>query len=211
MTTQQSDSSSMLKTFCTTGEAADLLSISVGTVQLWVEKGLLEAWKTTGGHRRITRDSIHRLLYMPQVGSETSADSTQPKQCAQRNLRMMVVDDDQDTLRLYAMVIRTWRRPIDLVCIDNAMLALLHMGKILPDLLITDLQMPEIDGFEMLRTIARVPELAQLHIAVVSGLDGTEIKEHGGLPNDIGVLPKPIPFSKLQQMATDVAHARSIW
>eukprot|EP01036_Dinobryon_divergens_P016193 gene16192-21946_t len=43
------------KTFCTTREAASRLGISIGTVQLWVEKGLLSAWKTEGGHRRVTR------------------------------------------------------------------------------------------------------------------------------------------------------------
>jgi excisionase family DNA binding protein len=48
------------KSFCTTREAATLLGVSVGTVQLWVENGLLQAWKTAGGHRRVMRDSIAR-------------------------------------------------------------------------------------------------------------------------------------------------------
>lgn len=50
------------KSFCTTREAAQLLGVSVGTVQLWVERGVLEAWKTTGGHRRVLRDSVDKLL-----------------------------------------------------------------------------------------------------------------------------------------------------
>ncbi len=50
------------KSFCTTREAATLLGVSVGTVQLWVESGLLRAWKTAGGHRRVMRDSVERLL-----------------------------------------------------------------------------------------------------------------------------------------------------
>ena len=41
------------KVFCTTSEAATILAISVGTVQLWVDSGLLVAWKTAGGHRRV--------------------------------------------------------------------------------------------------------------------------------------------------------------
>ena len=48
--------------FCTTREAAELLNVSLRTAQLWVEKGLLEAWKTSGGHRRISRQSIESLL-----------------------------------------------------------------------------------------------------------------------------------------------------
>lgn len=45
--------SAIKKSFCTTREAAGLLGVSVGTVQLWVESGLLQAWKTSGGHRRV--------------------------------------------------------------------------------------------------------------------------------------------------------------
>ena len=55
----------ILKIFCTTREAADLLGVSIRTAQLWSENGLLAAWKTAGGHRRITRDSIEHLLGRP--------------------------------------------------------------------------------------------------------------------------------------------------
>jgi excisionase family DNA binding protein len=43
---------------CSTREAADRLGVSLRTVQLWSEAGLLRAWKTPGGHRRILTDSI---------------------------------------------------------------------------------------------------------------------------------------------------------
>jgi excisionase family DNA binding protein len=48
--------------FLTTREAAQALGVSLRTAQLWVENGQLEAWKTEGGHRRITPDSVQRLL-----------------------------------------------------------------------------------------------------------------------------------------------------
>ena len=46
----------------TTRQAATLLNVSVRTVQLWVESGALQAWKTAGGHRRISVRSIQQLL-----------------------------------------------------------------------------------------------------------------------------------------------------
>ena len=46
----------------TTRQAATLLNVSVRTVQLWVESGVLQAWKTAGGHRRISVGSIQQLL-----------------------------------------------------------------------------------------------------------------------------------------------------
>ena len=48
--------------YCTTREAAEMLGVSLTTAQLWVESGLLDAWKTEGGHRRIHRTSVQRLL-----------------------------------------------------------------------------------------------------------------------------------------------------
>ncbi len=47
---------------CSTRDVAMMLGISVRTAQLWVEEGRLQAWKTPGGHRRILRESVERLL-----------------------------------------------------------------------------------------------------------------------------------------------------
>ena len=46
----------------TTREAAGLLGIAVSTAQLWIENGLLPAWKTPGGHRRVRLSSVNALL-----------------------------------------------------------------------------------------------------------------------------------------------------
>mgnify|MGYP000630290012 CR=1 FL=1 len=45
--------------FLTTREAAQVLGVSLRTTQLWVENGQLDAWKTEGGHRRISRASVY--------------------------------------------------------------------------------------------------------------------------------------------------------
>jgi len=46
----------------TTREAASLLGIAVSTAQQWIENGLLPAWKTPGGHRRVRLSAVHALL-----------------------------------------------------------------------------------------------------------------------------------------------------
>lgn len=47
--------------YCTTAEAARSLGVSIRTIQLWVDSGVLTAWKTVGGHRRILLDSVERF------------------------------------------------------------------------------------------------------------------------------------------------------
>lgn len=46
---------------CSPGEAAKILGVSPRTIQSWVDNGILTAWKTVGGHRRITLESVERL------------------------------------------------------------------------------------------------------------------------------------------------------
>ncbi len=48
--------------YCGTTYAAKLLGLSVATVQSLVEKGEIEAWKTLGGHRRLSLRAINAYL-----------------------------------------------------------------------------------------------------------------------------------------------------
>jgi len=48
--------------YLSTRQAALRLGVSLGTVQNMVENGVLEAWKTAGGHRRIPVASVETLL-----------------------------------------------------------------------------------------------------------------------------------------------------
>ena len=197
------------KTFCTTREAATLLGVSVGTVQLWVENGLLQAWKTAGGHRRVLRDSVNSLLHNKGSKSpDLKVLVTPPPPAAPppglRRLRVLVVEDDPLLLRLYQVKISAWPMKPEVSVTDNAMTALMMIGRSGPDLLVTDLQMPGMDGFKMLRVLRETPETRRTRVVVVSGLDAAEIQDRGGLPADVEVLPKPIPFDRLLNVATSI-------
>ena len=191
------------KSFCTTREAATLLGVSAGTVQLWVENGLLQAWKTAGGHRRVLRDSVESLLHKkPAAPVGTTVVSVS----GQRRTRVMVVEDDPSLLRLYETQLARWPLPMELTLMDNAISGLLQMGRGGPDLLITDLHMTGMDGFAMLRVLSQSPEMAQTKMVVVSGLDVDEVNARGGVPNGVEVLAKPIPFARLLSIAQGVAR-----
>lgn len=191
------------KSFCTTREAATLLGVSVGTVQLWVENGLLQAWKTAGGHRRVLRGSVENLLHKkpekPPVAPVPAVISA-----STRHLSVLVVEDETHLQRLYQAQLSRWPMNPDVVVVNNAFAALLLIGRQPPDLLITDLHMPGMDGFNMLRVLRETPEIAVTTIVVVSGLDAAEIERNGGIPEGIEVLPKPIPFSRLLAIATSL-------
>jgi excisionase family DNA binding protein len=200
------------KTFCTTREAAKLLGVSLRTAQLWSENGLLEAWKTAGGHRRITRNSIERLLSLPNkdvlLGASAAAESAKGLPSTADGLRILVVEDDASLRRLYEIKLARWPSRPEIATAADGYEALVRIGLHRPDFLIVDLQMPGMDGFRMLRTIHSAPEFSGMTIVVVSGLDADEISRRGNVPEGIPILAKPIPFDRLEGIATELIEAR---
>ncbi len=195
------------KNFFTTREAAAILGVAVSTIQLWVESGILQAWRTTGGHRRVLRESVEAMLHKGPATLRRSATERR-RATSPGRLRVMVVDDDAILLRIYQAKMAQWPMAPEVIALDNAVSALLAMGRGTPDLLVTDLQMPGMDGFNMLRVLHQAPEVSSTTIVVVSGLDSAEIEQNGGLPNGIEILKKPIPFDRLLAIATGIIQRR---
>ncbi len=58
----------------TTQDVAKEMGCSIRSVQLWVEQGLLEGWKTPGGHRRISKSSFDRFVASQEIDSSRSVN-----------------------------------------------------------------------------------------------------------------------------------------
>ena len=173
----------------TTRQAAKLLGVSVRTIQLWAEAGALTAWKTPGGHRRISRASVERML-----DSERRALATDQN----RGPRVLVVEDDEQMQSMYQGAFDNWGLPF--LMAGNGFEGLLLIGEHRPTVIITDLLMPGMDGFEMIRTLVGRPDMTASLLLVVTGLSNAEIAEKGGLPPELPVLHKPIELDLLQNI-----------
>jgi excisionase family DNA binding protein len=191
--------------YCGTSYAAKLLGLSVATVQSLVEKGEIEAWKTLGGHRRIALHSIN--AYLAKNNPRLSRVDTDPK----ARLRVLLVEDDEDTRELYRCQFEAWSLPVDCTWMPSALEALMDIASMRPDLLITDLSMPGVDGIEMLKALKRNSQLAEMQIVVISGLPAEAIEARGGLPPDALRLQKPINFDWLQGFMAALVIANAKW
>ena len=180
--------------FCSTKEAAAMLGVSHRTVQLWVESGILQAWKTAGGHRRIALASVDRLVEQRSqaIGQRAAPDG------AAAGRRLLLVEDDATTLRRYALEVKGWGLALDVIAAGSGFEALIRIGEARPDLLISDLSMPGVDGLRMIRMLRADPAYGNMAFIVISGLDRATIAAMG-LPQDIPVLSKPVPFALLRE------------
>lgn len=191
--------------YCGTSYAAKLLGLSVATVQSLVEKGEIEAWKTLGGHRRIALRSIN--AYQGKNNRPIARTQASPSD----RLRLMVVEDDESTRELYRCNFEEWDLPLDCTWMSSAIEAMMDISSMRPDLLITDLSMPGIDGIEMLKALQRNANLADMRIVVVSGLPPQVIKARGGFPAYAHLQGKPINFDWLKGFMTALIPANSTW
>lgn len=185
--------SSATEVYCTTRQAAEMLHVSLRTVQLWVESGVLKAWKTDGGHRRLLLSSVQDLI-KERMGKSAPAPVTHAKE----GFSIVVLEDDEDALKLFRMTMQTWQLPIQVNFVPSVYEALIVIGRAKPDLLITDLRMQGVDGFEIIKLLRNDQELRSLDIVVVTGMEPEEIEERGGLPSDITIFTKPVSFEQLQ-------------
>ncbi|WP_374276341.1 response regulator [Azonexus sp.] len=176
--------------FLSTRQAALRLGVSLGTVQNMVESGALEAWKTAGGHRRIPVASVEALL----ARRRTQTPSAQE---ANSQLEILIAEDDPTLQGLYQMTIESWGLPLRIRMVANGFDGLYQVGQRIPDVLVADLMMPGLDGFEMIKRLRANPDLARMDIIVVSAIDAEEIRRRG-LPSDVTIFGKPVPFHELK-------------
>ncbi|PKO69515.1 MAG: response regulator receiver protein [Betaproteobacteria bacterium HGW-Betaproteobacteria-16] len=186
--------------YCGTFSAAKLLGLSVGTIQGMVEKNELHAWKTKGGHRRISMDSIR--AYQRQHGFAETTDKL-------RLLKVLVVEDDAPTLELFKTTFGSWDMPVDVSLMSSAMEALMDINNLKPDVLITDLNMPGVNGFELLRTLRANPSFSTMVMVAMTGLSQAEVMEHGGLPAHTVAVQKPVDMRWCQGFIAAMVALRS--
>jgi len=189
--------------YCGTSYAAKLLKLSVGTIQNLVESNALKAWKTQGGHRRISLQSIQE--YQLSNNLESTAWYS-----GEVRLRALVVEDDENTRLMYQAYFDRWALPLDVVMYASAMEALLDMPAMQPQVLLTDLNMPKMDGFQFLKTLREHKLFSTLPIIVMTGLTTQQIALKGGLPLEVQILQKPIDMEWLHGFLEALITVRKI-
>ena len=165
----------------------------------------MTSWKTLGGHRRIALHSIN--AYLARNSPQLARADTDPKS----RLRVLIVEDDENTRELYRCQLEVWDLPVDSTFMPSAIEALMDIASMRPDLLITDLSMPGVDGIEMLKALKRNQNLADMQIIVISGLSSEAVVARGGLPPQALLLSKPVNFDWLQGYLTALVTANRKW
>jgi excisionase family DNA binding protein len=177
----------------TTFQAADYCKVSPFTIRNWVESGKLPAYKTPGGHRRIRREDLDEFLekYKMPPGD---LDAEQKK--------ILVVDDDQMVANFVSKIIKDIDGDAEVAIANDGFEAGTLVTKFEPHVVVLDIRMPGLDGFEVCRKIKNNSRTAG---TIVIGITGYYSPESADKFADCGgwqLLTKPIDVVKLKQIIT---------
>lgn len=181
--TDAKESEKITVTFFTTGNVAKACGVSVVTVETWIKQGRLRAVRTPGGHYRVpARDfDIFRAQYRFPDDAE----------------RILVVDDDPAIVDLILECARSARPEATLEAAANGYEALLKVGTYHPQVVVLDVFMPGLDGFEVCRQIKEGPETRSTKVLVVSAHADETVRRQAAAVGAEGFVAKPFEIDRL--------------
>ncbi len=151
------------KSIFTTFEAARLCHVSPLSIINWVNADRLPAFRTPGGHRRIRREDLVRFMRdtgMP-VPEELREGTGRP--------RVLVVDDDASIREVLSENL-TGRSPsYEVMTAADGFEAGRLVATFRPDVVLLDLRMPGVDGFQVCKTIKADPETSSTVVIAMTG------------------------------------------
>jgi len=149
-----------IKSYLAPKEVAELLMVSTAAVRLWAESGDLKARVTAGGHRRFKFDDIKEFAARKKIQLNTIISE---------NPRVLIVDDDRhfaDFLKTFLeMEVKNIEVEISLDGFDAAN----KLNDFTPDILLLDLKMPGLDGFQVCQRVKENPLQSHIRIIAISG------------------------------------------
>ena len=114
-----------------------------------------------------------------------------------RRYRALVVDDERDFRHLMTMFLKRSGMPIDVDVVSTGIEALHQVEAEPPDLILLDIMMPEMDGFEVCRRLRADERTRAIPILMLTALDDVSDRTRGFLVGTDDFLGKPFDRGEL--------------
>ncbi len=148
------------KSYLTPNEVAEMLMVSPTTIRQWASQGKLNSALTPGGHRRFLRADVERFsrqnnLTLPLRDSDVT--------------RILIVDDDEEVGQLLTRLFTYSSSPVETMTATSGFEAGRLVQSFEPHVVLLDLMMPGVDGFEVCRDIKQNPTTRAIRVVAMTG------------------------------------------
>jgi len=149
---------------------------------------------------KIIRDKLE-LIDVPEISNTILLDNVRKENVLRKSKStktkktILIVDDDNDALFTVGEYVK--ELGYDTIFAHNGMECLLMLNHVLPDLILLDIMMPQMDGFETIKRIRDEASFSKMPVIALTAyamLDNQNVIEKNGF-NDL--VTKPINFQLL--------------
>jgi excisionase family DNA binding protein len=171
----------------TLGQAAKYLGVAQSTIRKWSDQGRVPAFYTPGGHRRYRKGDLDEFLDRSSPSATTNGTST-----------VLIVDDDP-RLREYVRV-NLEMEGYSVREAGSAEEGLAVLEESTPDLVLLDVMMPGVDGWEMLRRVQERHGVGAIPVIMFSGKIDETAADEAASRGAQGFIGKPFdPHELIEQ------------
>ena len=183
-----------------THDVARICCVTPTTVIRWIEDGLIPAFKTVGGHRRVRREDLERVC------SERGIPFTVPT--GNEVGRLLVIDDEPVVLDLIRDVLKDLSHQFDVEVARDAFDAGRLVALFRPQLIFLDLMMPGVDGFEVCARLKRDAATMHTEIIAITGYYTEANMERILAAGAAGCLKKPLDVTEVRRRVVEAFRLR---
>ena len=123
--------------------------------------------------------------------------------------RVLVVDDSRVVRKVVEMTL--WREHIEVVSATDGLGALAAISDTQPDLMLLDVQLPQMDGYQVCHVVRRHQDFRHLPIVLLSGKDSLVDRVRGKLAGSTDYLSKPFDPAELVWTVKRYLTTSPVW
>jgi excisionase family DNA binding protein len=144
------------------GQVAQICRVSKKTVLNWIYDGAMKAFTTYGGHYRVWPANVKKFL--DETGMDIPFDFVDD-----RTTHILIIDDETSYTKMLKNAIMSELSGVEVTTTDDGYEGLMLIGEIKPKLVILDIKMPRLDGFQVLELLRDRRPDHEVRIMVISG------------------------------------------
>ncbi|MEO5697098.1 MAG: ATP-binding protein, partial [Burkholderiaceae bacterium] len=173
-----------------------------------------ELIQAQGGRVQVRSDGLGRgtefTIWMPLHHGTPPAAAVVPQEPVATSVlkgrRLLLVDDSEDSVESFAMLLRLTEAEVDTAVGGQAALACLQQGRY--DLLLSDISMPMMNGYELIRAVRALADGGTLMAIACSGYSRAQDEKQAIDAGFDALIPKPASLERVESTVAALVQGR---